>query len=97
MMEDEFDEPCYMVRDDGAKGWKDPGLFIRQPTDMAEGVRAWINTDYAAVLMALADAFDLELIQVCERFGEINLRSSKDKDVKDWLWHPLLGVFRALN
>jgi len=97
MMEDEFDEPRFMARDDGAKGWKNPGLFIRQPTDMAEGVRAWINTDYAAVLMALADAFDLDLTQVCERFGEINLRASKDKDVKDWLWHPLLGVFRALN
>lgn len=95
-MEDEFDAPRFMARDDGATGWKDPGLFTRQPTDMAEGVRAWINTDYAAVLMGLAEAFDLELAQVCERFGEINLRASKDGDAEDWLWHPLLGVFRDL-
>lgn len=94
-MEDEFDEPRFMARDDGAAGWKNPGLFTRQQTDLAEGVRAWINTDYAAVLTALAESFDLELAQVCERFGEINLRVNKDDDAEDWLWHPLLGVFRA--
>lgn len=95
-MEDEFDEPRFWVRDDGAAGWKDPGIFKFQPVEMGEGVEAWINTDYAPVLVALAEAFDVEIAEVCERFGEINLRASKGDDAEEWLWHPLLGVFRDL-
>lgn len=94
-MEEEFDKPAFMVRDEGFAGWKDPGIFKRQELTLAEGVEAWIETDYATVLLALAEARELTLAQVSERYGEMNLRV--DKNVSEsWLWHPLLGVFREL-
>ncbi|WP_202306724.1 type I-F CRISPR-associated helicase Cas3f [Dryocola clanedunensis] len=94
-MEEEFDEPAFMVRDEGFTGWKDPGIFKRQQLTMAEGVEAWTETDYATVLMDLAEARELTLAQVSERYGEMNLRLDKH-DGEPWLWHPVLGVFRAL-
>jgi CRISPR-associated endonuclease/helicase Cas3 len=94
-MEEEFDEPAFMVCDEGFAGWKDPGIFKRQELTLAEGVEAWIETDYATVLLALAEARELTLAQVSERYGEMNLRV--DKNVSEsWLWYPLLGVFREL-
>lgn len=94
-MEEVFDEPAFMVRDEGFAGWKDPGIFKRQELTLAEGVEAWIETDYATVLTALAEARELTLAQVSERYGEMNLRVDKN-DGEPWLWHPLLGVFGEL-
>ncbi|RPH26901.1 type I-F CRISPR-associated helicase Cas3 [Buttiauxella warmboldiae] len=92
-MEDELDEPTFMIRDDGVAKWKEPGIFNYRELEMAEGVRAWIDTDYATVLTELAEARDLELAAVSERYGEINLRAGDD-DYEAWLWHPVLGIFR---
>jgi CRISPR-associated endonuclease/helicase Cas3 len=95
-MEDEFDEPKFMFRDEGPAEWKESDLFSEPvPLEMASGVKAWLNTDYAQVLLALAEAQDKELGLISERFGEINLR--KDEEGEGWLWHPALGVFRALD
>ncbi len=94
-MEDEFDEPKFMFRDESAAGWKASELFSEPvPLEMAPGVKAWLNTDYAQVLLALAEAQDKELGLISERYGEINLR--KDEEGEGWLWHPVLGVFRDL-
>lgn len=92
-MEDEFDEPKFMMRDDGVAGWKEAGGFNYYELEMAEGVTAWVNADYATVLTELAETRDLELSMVSERFGEINLRASED-DCEAWLWHPVLGIFK---
>ncbi|QKJ85867.1 type I-F CRISPR-associated helicase Cas3 [Paramixta manurensis] len=95
-MEDEFDTPIFMARDEGAAGWKDPGIFKYHQVTLAAGVAAWVDTDYATVLLALAESLDMELAAVCERFGEITLRTGDKDDHQAWLWHPLLGVFRDL-
>lgn len=94
-MEEEVDEPKFMFRDEGAAGWKESELFSAPvPLEMAQGVKAWLNMDYATVLLALAETQDKELVWVSERFGEINLRA--DEEGEGWLWHPVLGVFRDL-
>ncbi|WP_367299527.1 type I-F CRISPR-associated helicase Cas3f [Hafnia alvei] len=96
-MEDEFDEPKFFFRDeDSAAGWKAAGEFCYQPQEMAEGVLAWMAMDYEQVLQSVADAREMALANVCERYGEINLRVSKEQEAEAWLWHPVLGVFRPL-
>lgn len=95
-MEEEFDEPIFTLSDQGKITQKEAGQFTPRNLHMAEGVSAWVNTDYATVLLALAESRDMELSEVCEKYGEINLRTSKEESIEAWLWHPLLGVFRDL-
>lgn len=96
-MEDEFDEPKFFFRDeDSAAGWKAAGEFRYQPQEMAGGVLAWMAMDYEQVLQSVADAREIALVNVCERYGEINLRVSKEESTEAWLWNPVLGVFRPL-
>lgn len=94
-MEDELDEPVFMQPDDGAAGWKEPGLFARTPLEMASGVNAWIDNDYTQVMLALAETMDRDVDWISKTFGEISLPAHEDADM--WLWHPLLGVFRELS
>ena len=96
-MEEEFDEPTFMLRDESsAAEWKEAGVFTRQKLEMAQGVSAWMADECAEVMQQVAEARDMELRDVSDRYGEINLRF-KDEDTEAWLWHPLLGVFRALD
>lgn len=96
-MEDEFDEPKFFFRDDdSAAGWKAAGEFTYQQLNMAEGVSAWMAMDYEQVLQSVADAREMALANVCERYGEINLRVSKEQEAEVWLWNPVLGVFRHI-
>lgn len=96
-MEEEFDEPKFMFCDEvGESGWKEAGVFTRQALNMATGVAAWMEDDYAQVMQQTAEARGLELKDVSDRYGEINLRVNND-EMEAWLWHPLLGVFRALG
>ncbi|MNJ03434.1 hypothetical protein D3C73_1637410 [compost metagenome] len=60
----------------------------------AEGVSAWVTADYSAIYQRLADKLNMELTEISQKFGEINLR--KDK-ADQWCFHPLLGVFGALE
>ena len=63
---------------------------------MADGVEAWIAIDYAEVLQALAEAKQMELAAVSRRYGEITLRVGREEETQQWLYHPVLGLFRAL-
>lgn len=90
---DEDEAPVFMVQDDGPSGWK-PIDIIRSVTQhMANGVSAWIDPDYHVLYQRLAEEKQWELSWVSARFGEIRLRDSDNS----WCWHPLLGVFGALN
>lgn len=93
-MKEEFDKPKFMFRDEaGVSGWKAAGEFTEQKLSMAAGVAAWMAEDYSQVMQQVAEARDMELAEVGERYGEINLRVNH-KEAEAWLWHPLLGVFR---
>lgn len=100
-MAEDDDKPVFMARDDASAGWepKAAGQFTSQPLKlkMAEGVSAWMQLDYAEVLLGAAEAREMELAKVSERYGEINLPSRGQEDFEPWYWHPLLGVFRALE
>ncbi len=87
---DDDEDPVFMVEDDGPSGWKQSDIIRPTSLHMAEGVCAWIDPDYHALYQRLADEKQWELKRVSERFGEIRLREDEEKD---WLWHPLLGVF----
>jgi len=56
-------------------------------------VAIWIASDYQQIYTRLADELGMELVEVSERFGEIRL----DKKEEAWHFHPLLGVFGALD
>lgn len=96
-MKEDDDEPTFMVRDQGVSGSKAAGQFTQQPLKMAEGVSSWMVLDYATILLEVAEAREMELSRVSERYGEINLRTSEKEEMEPWYWHPQLGVFRALD
>ncbi|WP_227319001.1 type I-F CRISPR-associated helicase Cas3f [Cedecea davisae] len=94
-MAEEDEKPIFRVPDDGEGGWKDAGNIDAVELHMAEGVCAWLESDYAAVMLDIAERRDMELTQVSRRYGEINLRVGQAGD-DVWLYNPLLGVFREL-
>ncbi|HCR0053700.1 CRISPR-associated protein Cas3 [Enterobacter hormaechei subsp. steigerwaltii] len=92
-MEEEGDEPEFcLMQEDGVL--KPAGRFCIQPLFMADGVEPWIAIDYAEVLQALADEKQMELGAVSRRYGEITLRDERKEETEEWLYHPVLGVFR---
>ncbi|MBF1959503.1 type I-F CRISPR-associated helicase Cas3f [Enterobacter hormaechei] len=92
-MEEEGDEPEFcLMQEDGVL--KPAGRFCVQPLSMADGVKPWIAIDYAEVLQALADEKQMELGAVSRRYGEITLRDERKEETEEWLYHPVLGVFR---
>lgn len=93
-MAEEEDEPTFSVLDD--KGWKDAGGIDPVELPLAEGVCSWLESDYAKVMLELAERKSMELQQVSRFYGEINLRVSEPGS-PTWLYHPLLGVFREQN
>ncbi|WKZ92700.1 type I-F CRISPR-associated helicase Cas3f [Chimaeribacter arupi] len=96
-MEEEYDTPGFYFRDDGPSGWKEAGCFDRAEVEFAAGVSAWVETDYHTVWLALAEQSDLSLEEVSTRYGELSLMCSPTEAPQAWCFHPLLGVFRALD
>lgn len=92
-MKEEDDEPVFcLLQEDGEP--KPAGGFCEQLLSMAHGVEPWIAIDYAEVLQILAETKQMELAAVSRRYGEITLRVSRKEETEQWLYHPLLGVFR---
>lgn len=92
-MNEEDAVPRFMQRNENGQGWKDPGMFYEQTVILANGVGCWPAVDYRDILLRLAE----RLPEVSARFGEIRLRVSDESALKSWLYHPALGVFRALD
>ncbi|HDC4663800.1 TPA: hypothetical protein O8U43_001162 [Enterobacter cloacae] len=94
-MEEEGDEPEFcLMQENGVL--KPAGGFCEQALSMADGVEPWIAIDYAEILQALAETKQMELAAVSRRYGEITLRVSREEETEQWLYHSMLGVFRAL-
>lgn len=92
-MEEEGDEPEFcLMQENGVL--KPAGGFCEQALSMADGVEPWIAIDYAEVLQALAETKQMELNAVSRRYGEITLRVTREEEAEQWLYHPVLGVFR---
>ena len=92
-MEEEGDEPEFcLMQDNGVL--KPAGGFCEQALSMADGVEPWVAIDYAEVLQALAETKQIELDAVSRRYGEMTLRVSREEETEQWLYHPVLGVFR---
>ncbi|MGM3174603.1 type I-F CRISPR-associated helicase Cas3f [Dickeya lacustris] len=93
-LEDEGDDPVFMLQDDGPSGWKEIDEIRSVQQAMADGVSLWVEMDYTARYLQLAEEKQWELARVSDRFGEISI-STRDNRV--WCWHPWLGVFGALK
>lgn len=91
---EEGDEPLFRKPDDGIDGWKDSEGFKAIVLEMATGVSAWMDMDYGKIYQQLADELEWELPRISATFGEIRLTANESKI---WHWHPLLGVFGALE
>lgn len=95
-MEEDDDEPVFsLMQEDG--NLKKSERFEQHEMFMAEGVQAWIETEYRDVLLALAEKQQMELCDVSRRYGEITLSVGKKEATEQWRYHPVLGVFRALR
>ncbi|HGM5489055.1 TPA: type I-F CRISPR-associated helicase Cas3f [Serratia fonticola] len=93
-MEDEVDRPRFKFPDIVPGQWKVSDNFREVKVVIAEGISAWLTEDYPTIYQGLADKLGMELIEVSQKFGEINLRKNKEDQ---WHFHPLLGVFGALE
>ena len=92
-MEEEDDTPEFcLMQDDG--GLKPTGRFCELALSVAEGVEPWVEIEYAEVLQTLAEEKQMELSAVSRRYGEITLRVGREEETEQWLYHPVLGVFR---
>lgn len=92
-MTEDDDKPDFcLLQDDG--GLKPAGQFCLQTLHMADGVQSWLDLDYSEVLVTLAEAKQMELAAVSKRYGEMTLRVNKKEVTEQWLYHPVLGVFR---
>ncbi|KAA8998076.1 type I-F CRISPR-associated helicase Cas3 [Affinibrenneria salicis] len=94
---EEGDAPEFKMADSGVNGSKTSYVFQQVTVTLAEGVSSWLTVDYQAIYTRLADEMDMELSDVSQRFGEINLPVHDAEKNERWLWHPLLGVFGALE
>ncbi|EMN5860287.1 type I-F CRISPR-associated helicase Cas3f [Pluralibacter gergoviae] len=94
-MADEESEPAFVYRTEAGLLKEDGPRY--EDIEVARGVTAWGNVDYRQTLLALADTLALEIELVGERFAEIRLPVDDNEDsLTDWLYHPWLGVYRAL-
>ncbi|RLM19712.1 type I-F CRISPR-associated helicase Cas3 [Brenneria alni] len=94
---EEGDKPEFKMPDGGYSGWKESYVFQEITITLAEGVSSWLMVDYQAIYSQLSERLDMELGAVSQRFGEINLPVREAEKNERWLWHPLLGVFGALD
>ena len=62
--------------------------FQRVDLDPAQGVSLWGNHDPEAILIKLADAFDMNIPDACCQFGGVRLIERNTP----WQYHPALGV-----
>ena len=95
-MEEDDDTPCFMVQDDGVTGRKHAGNIDFVDIELADGVSLWVDCDYAGIMLDIAQRMNMELTDVSLRFGLLSLRAEKRQEIA-WLYHPALGVFRALE
>lgn len=93
-LREEDDEPHFTFLPEHGE-LKDSERFEPVGLQMAEGVQPWFTVDYVQVLTELAETRDMSLYDVSLRYGEIVVREGKEDAVEKWLYHPLLGVFRA--
>ncbi|MBE3481982.1 type I-F CRISPR-associated helicase Cas3 [Enterobacter cloacae complex sp. P14RS] len=92
-MKDEGEQPEFcLMQENGVL--KPAGRFCEKTLSMAHGVEPWMAIDYGEVLQALAETRQMELAAVSRRYGEITLRISREEETEQWLFHPVLGVFR---
>ncbi|MNE12297.1 CRISPR-associated nuclease/helicase Cas3 subtype I-F/YPEST [compost metagenome] len=95
-MDQDDDTPVFcLMQSDGVL--KPSHLFREHSFLLAERVQAWFAVDYQAVLLDLAESKNMELHAVSRRYGEITLPVGKENATEQWRYHPILGVFRALN
>ncbi|UJD94114.1 type I-F CRISPR-associated helicase Cas3 [Lelliottia amnigena] len=95
-MDQDDDTPVFcLMQSDGVL--KPSHLFREHLFLLAERVQAWFAVDYQAVLLDLAESKNMELHAVSRRYGEITLPVGKENATEQWRYHPILGVFRALN
>lgn len=94
-MNDEDDEPHFTFQPESG-GLKTSHRFASVELKMADGVQPWFDIDYRQVLIQLAERREMSLSHVSLRYGELMLRTGKEDAESDWLYHPLLGVFRAI-
>ncbi len=93
-LEDEEDDPSFRSPDNDQGVWKQSFGFSAINVEFATGNCAWIAMDYQQIYQRLADELGMELSEISQKFGEICLRK---KEEGIWRYHPMFGVFGALE
>jgi CRISPR-associated endonuclease/helicase Cas3 len=94
-LKEEGDEPKFSQWHDNGE-LKDCPLFEKKPPiEKADRVSTWGYRSFADIALELANTKDMELEEVSRRYGVLQLR--KLNGSKKWCYHPILGVYSALE
>lgn len=69
--------------------------FVMESWEPAPGNQAWFTLDALTVYQQHAEQMELTLTEVSKLFGEIRLRVKQN--AAKWHYHPVLGVYGALD
>jgi len=70
-----------------------------EQTDITFSLNAqpWLETKMETLLATQAEKLEQDVASISKRFGEIRLRKPGSNSLDKWLYHPWLGVYRAMK
>lgn len=97
MLSEEDEEPIFTRINDAV--WPleyiEAENFATETWQPAQGNHAWFTLDALSVYLQRAEQMGLTLEEVSKQFGEIRLRVKQNAE--KWHYHPILGVYSALE
>ncbi len=60
-------------------------------------VQPWLETTMETLLATQAEKMEQDVASISKRFGEMRLRKPSPNSLDKWLYHPWLGVYRAMK
>jgi CRISPR-associated endonuclease/helicase Cas3 len=73
------------------------GIFKREVTETAFGVKPWLDLCIDRLLIELALELDSEVYAVSRRFTELCLPVQEEQNLEPWIFDPLLGVYQKIT
>lgn len=80
------------------------GEFIPKQSDFEQtditfslNAQPWLETKMETLLATQAEKLEQDVASISKRFGEIRLRKPSSNSLDKWLYHPWLGVYRAMK
>ncbi len=94
-LEDETDQPTFCRVAESGELAASERCFVRVELPQIARVQAWVANDVKALLEQIAEREQMELAHASRRFASLRLRELGEQ--AQWCYHPLMGVYGALE